>query len=101
MHGPILWTLGDLVYTAVGGHGSLQLQNLGNWVDVVAIPKAGPLGLEVAFILPHVVLLPVMLWAAEMVTRFIDEPCVKFSYWLYYRITPSRPDSLGYTQQSH
>lgn len=82
VHGPILWTLGDRVYTAVGWAGSNgldQFTELAWWVNRFPLPMAGPLGLEVAFLLPHVVLLPVTLWVAEAVTRWLDEPAVRFA----------------------
>ncbi|KAH6652384.1 acyltransferase [Truncatella angustata] len=95
VHGPIIWTLGDRVYAAVGWHGGLQVENLSKWVDRIPLPKTGLLGLEVAFMLPHIVLLPVTIWAAEIVTRLIDVPSVKFSQWLYAKATPSVSDRTG------
>ncbi|KAK6063134.1 acyltransferase [Seiridium cupressi] len=92
VHAPILWTIGDRLYTAVGWHTGGQLQNLSSWVDKMPLPKTGPLGLEVAFLLPQIVLLPITIWAAEIVTRFIDEPSVKFTQWLYAQVLPSAPN---------
>lgn len=86
VHGPILWTLGDRIYTAVGfagSNGANPMEHIPWWVDRFPLPKKGPLGLEVAFLLPHIVLLPVTFWAAEMVMRWLDEPAVKFAQWLY------------------
>lgn len=86
VHGPVLWTLGDRVYTAVGfagNNGPAQLENLPQWVNRLLLPKYGPMGLEVAFLLPHLVLLPLTFWCAEMVTRFVDEPAVRFAQWFY------------------
>jgi hypothetical protein len=88
IHGPILWTLGDRVHTAVGWHQEEQLKNLGQWADKFVLPKSGPLGLEVAFILPQIILLPVMVWLAGVVTRLVDEPSVRFCQWLYSRMLP-------------
>lgn len=88
VHGPILSTLGDRIYTAVGwvgSNGSEQAENIPQWVDRFPLPKYGPMGLEVAFLLPHLVLLPVTFWCAEVVTRFIDEPAVRFAQWFYRR----------------
>lgn len=83
VHGPILWTVGDRVYSAVGWAHQAQIQNIPGWVDVFPLSKAGPLGLEIAFLLPHIILLPFTLWFAEVVTRLIDEPSVKFAAWFY------------------
>ncbi|KUI60941.1 hypothetical protein VP1G_08156 [Cytospora mali] len=97
VHGPVLWTLGDRLYTAVGWTGSnrmAQLENLPGWVNRFPLPKAGPMGLEVAFLVPHLILLPVTLWCAEMVTRYLDEPAVKFAQSLYRR-TLAAPGAGG------
>ncbi|KAK8054532.1 hypothetical protein PG994_009599 [Apiospora phragmitis] len=88
VHGPILWTLGDRFYTAVGWHQEAQLTHLNHWADKAKLPKTGPLGLEVAFLLPHIILLPLTIWLAEIVTRVIDEPSVKFAQWLYSKMLP-------------
>ncbi|AEO66401.1 60c497f8-16fd-4311-847e-1e5223ffc4fe [Thermothielavioides terrestris] len=88
VHGPILYTLGDRVYYAVGfvreandGH-----EKVAHWANLFPLPKTGPLGLEIAFLLPNIILLPLTLWTAEFVTRMVDEPAVKFSAWLYKQI---------------
>ncbi|KAJ4406772.1 hypothetical protein N0V82_010063 [Gnomoniopsis sp. IMI 355080] len=91
VHGPILWTLGDRLYTAVGWVGSNGLEQftaLSWWVNRFPLPMQGPLGMEVAFLLPHVILLPVTFWVAEGVTRWIDEPAVRFAQSLMKRTMP-------------
>jgi hypothetical protein len=45
--------------------------------------KAGPLGLELSVLAPHLIILPVTLWLAEIVTKLVDEPSVRFSQWAY------------------
>lgn len=88
VHGPVLWTLGDRVYSAVGwagANGLEQAQNIPQWVNKFPLPMVGPMGLEVAFLLPHLVLLPVTFWCAEMVTRYIDEPAVRVAQSFYKR----------------
>lgn len=97
VHGPVLWTLGDRLYTAVGWAASIgpgEVEGLPQWVDRFPLPMYGPLGLEVAFLVPHLVLLPVTFWCAEMVTKFIDEPAVKFAQSLYRR-TLAEPSTGG------
>ncbi|KAK8045939.1 hypothetical protein PG996_014003 [Apiospora saccharicola] len=91
VHGPVLWTLGDRFYTAAGWHQEAQLFHLKHWADKFGLPMAGPLGLEVSFLLPQIVLLPVTIWLAEIVTRAIDEPSVKFAQWLYSKMLPRAP----------
>lgn len=93
VHGPVLWTIGDRIYTAVGwvgANGTAQAENIPQWVDRLPLPKYGPMGLELAFLLPHLILLPVTFWCAEMVTRFIDEPAVRFAQ-AFYRRTLAAP----------
>ncbi|EXF73129.1 acyltransferase [Colletotrichum fioriniae PJ7] len=91
VHGPVLGTLGDRLYTAVGYHKETERQHLAHLVDRFPLPKIGPLGLEPAFLIPHVIILPVTLWIAEIVTRFIDEPSVRIAQWLYRKTLPAAP----------
>lgn len=83
VHGPVLWTLGDRLYAAVGWSREAHATTIPGWINLLPLPKFGPLGLEPSFLLPHLVLLPVTLWLAEIGTRLIDEPSVTFSHWLY------------------
>ncbi|KAI4142314.1 MAG: hypothetical protein LQ340_007384 [Diploschistes diacapsis] len=83
VHGPILWTLGDRVYTTVGWPKESHNNGLPRWYNQVPLPRIGPLGLEISFLLPHIILLPTTLWVAELVTKIFDEPSVKFAAWLY------------------
>lgn len=85
VHGPILWTLGDRVYAAVGWSREPHAVNIPEWINLLPITKAGPLGLEIGFLLPQLILLPITLWAAEIVTVLFDEPSVRFAQWLYGR----------------
>ena len=90
VHGPVLWALGDRVYAAVGWERESHPDGIPEWINKFPLPKTGPLGLELAFLVPHLILLPVTLWTAEMVTRFFDQPSLKFSKWLYGK-TLARP----------
>lgn len=83
VHGPILWSVGDRLYAAVGWTKDSQAVNIPGWINILPLPKIGPFGLELSFLLPHVILLPLTLWVAEMATTLIDEPSVRFSQWLY------------------
>ncbi|CAN8099676.1 unnamed protein product [Discula destructiva] len=98
VHGPILWTLGDRLYCAVGWAGSNgpeQFVHLAWWVNKLPLPMVGPVGLEVAFLLPHVVLLPVTFWAAEAVMHWLDDPAVKFAQWFLKSTLPPAPHGAG------
>ncbi|KAK5061544.1 hypothetical protein LTR84_008088 [Exophiala bonariae] len=83
VHGPILWSLGDRIYAAVGWSREPHAVNMPEWINFLPITKAGPYGLEVSFLLPQLVLLPITLWSAEIVTVLFDEPSVRFAQWLY------------------
>ncbi|KAI5461955.1 acyltransferase family-domain-containing protein [Mariannaea sp. PMI_226] len=83
IHGPVLWTLGDRLYTAAGWHTAEHLQNIPRWADKLPFPNRGPVGLEISFLVPHIVLIPVTFALAELVTRAIDTPSVKFASWFY------------------
>lgn len=83
VHGPVMWILGDRLYVATGWSREIHAVGLPNWINAFPISKAGPMGLDLAFWLPHLILLPVTLWCAEIATRCIDDPSIKFSQWLY------------------
>lgn len=83
VHGPILWSLGDRVYAAVGWSREPHAISIPEWINLLPITKAGPLGLEISFLLPQLILLPITLWMAEIVTALFDEPSVTFAQWLY------------------
>jgi peptidoglycan/LPS O-acetylase OafA/YrhL len=89
VHGPILSTVGDRVYHAVGWvrPPDKNHEQVLRWANVFPLPKTGPLGLEVSFLVVNIFfLLPFTLWVADFVTRTVDQPAVKFAAWLYKRI---------------
>ncbi|KAI4862842.1 acyltransferase family-domain-containing protein [Hypoxylon rubiginosum] len=94
VHGPILWTLGDRLYTATGWYGEAESVHLSRWVNRFPLPKTGPLGLELSFLAPHIILLPLTIYSAEVITRLIDQPSVRFAQWLYRNLSP-RPERCG------
>jgi peptidoglycan/LPS O-acetylase OafA/YrhL len=83
VHGPVLWTLGQRLYAATGWYNDWQAAEIPGWVNRVPLPRVGPLGLELSFLVPHLILLPVTLWLAEIATTVFDEPSIQFSRWLY------------------
>lgn len=83
VHGPVIWTLGDRLYAAVGWPKDSRMAGLPQWVDIFKLPMTSPMGLEVAFLVPHLILLPVTFCLAELTRRLFDEPSVRFSQWLY------------------
>ncbi|KAL9115645.1 MAG: hypothetical protein Q9227_000013 [Pyrenula ochraceoflavens] len=81
VHGPVLWTLGDRIYAAVGWSKESNATRIPGWINLFPLPKLGPFGLEVSFLLPQLILLPFTLWIAEISTRLIDEPSNRFVHW--------------------
>jgi len=94
VHGPVLWTLGDRLYVAVGWSRVSHRSGLPGWINLFPLSKAGPLGLELSFLLPHLIILPVTLWLAEVVTKTVDKPTVKFTQWLYAKTLAPPPVKL-------
>ena len=78
------------MYVAAGWVREVHAIGLPGWVNVMPLPKWGPFGLELAFLVPNLVNLPVTLWVAECVTKAFDEPAVRFSQWLYRRTLAMR-----------
>ncbi|CAN9214679.1 unnamed protein product [Alternaria alternata] len=83
VHGLVIWTLGDRLYAAVGLSRPFHKDGIPGWVDKFPLLKKGPMGLEVAFWLPQLIILPLTLYAAEVVTKLVDEPSVTLANWLY------------------
>lgn len=91
IHGPVLWILGNRLYSATGYARESHTVGIPGWINAFPLSKAGPFGLDLAFWFPHLILLPFTLWLAELVTKTIDEPSVKFSSWLYKMALPPSP----------
>jgi hypothetical protein len=58
-----------------------------DWSGLFPLPSFGPLALEVSFLLPHLILLPLTLWLAEVATTIIDDNSIAICAWLYNRLT--------------
>jgi len=93
VHGPVLWTLGDRMYALAGWENDARKENIMGWLGKFPLPQIGPKGLEVAFLVPHLILLPATFYCAEVVTRMFDEPSVRFPQW-FYKKTLGRPAGL-------
>lgn len=87
IHGPVLSTVGDRLYVAMGWHLDHHSQHIPHWVDRLPVPRKGPLGLELSFLVPHIIILPLTLLLAELITRMIDTPSVKFASWMYGKVS--------------
>ncbi|CZT41776.1 related to hard surface induced protein 3 (sterol glycosyl transferase) [Rhynchosporium secalis] len=86
VHGPVIFILADRLYSAVGFVRERHMMNIPQWPNSFSLSMAGPLGMEFAFLVPHIVLLPITFWLAEIVTKFVDEPAVRFAQNLYRRL---------------
>lgn len=92
VHGPVIWMLADRLYVATGlleGH----KQQLPDWYNKFPLSKNGPLGFQLAFWGPQLIILPFTLYVAEVVTKLFDEPSVKIANFLYNKTlaSPSSP----------
>jgi len=67
--GPVLWFVGEPLYNW------LRLQFQGS--------DGGPLGLEIWFLLAHVITLPLTNIAAYGIRKQLDKPAVEFGHMLY------------------
>ncbi|RMZ82801.1 hypothetical protein DV738_g1602, partial [Chaetothyriales sp. CBS 135597] len=83
IHGPLLWSLGDRLYAATGFGRASHALALPGWLNRFPLPKSKPFGLELAFLVPQIILIPVNFWAGEILTTFVDDPTIKFTQWLY------------------
>ena len=86
VHGPVLWSIGDRVYAAVGWPREEHAVTAAGWVNAFPLPRFGPLGLEFNFVVAQFLLFPITLWLAKVVTTCIDEPSVRFSQWTYKQV---------------
>lgn len=89
VHGPVLWSLGDRVYAAVGRVREGHATATPGWINYMPFSGWGPFGLEINYLAAHIILLPFTLWLADLVTRMIDEPSVKLSQYLFDRASLS------------
>lgn len=83
VHGPVLWTLADRLYAAVGWRRDSHALGIPQWVDAFPLSKVGPFGIEFSYLAVHLVVLPVTLWLSEIATTLFDEPSVRFAQWAY------------------
>lgn len=94
VHGPILWSIGDRVYAAVGRTEERHLKDIPAWVNLIPLSGRGPLGLEINYIIAQLFLLPFTLWVASLVTKTVDEPSVKFARRMF-EICSASPTRTG------
>ncbi|KAK3104239.1 hypothetical protein LTR53_018630, partial [Teratosphaeriaceae sp. CCFEE 6253] len=92
VHGPVLWTLGDRLYAASGRVREGHVGVVPTWINLFPFSSYGPFGLEINYLVPHLILLPLTLCLAEAITKLIDEPSVKFAQWAFGYDAPPKRD---------
>ncbi|KAH9845292.1 Acyltransferase family [Teratosphaeria destructans] len=83
VHGPILWSVGDRVYAAVGRIQPHHIGLIPGWINVFRFPGVGLMGLEFNFLAAQLILLPLNLGTAEAVTTLVDGPGVDLVHALF------------------
>ena len=93
VHGPVLWTVGDRLYSASSRVREDNIAIIPGWINVFPFTNWGPFGLEINYLIPHLILLPLTLCLAEAATKLFDEPSVKFAHWAFgFDAAPKRDD---------
>lgn len=83
VHGPILSSIGDRVYFTFGWVPNEMDPSMEYWMDWFSVSKKGLMGLELDFLLPHLVLVPITFGMANIVTKYVDDYAVSWSARLY------------------
>lgn len=83
VHGPILWTLADRMYLAAGLSRVVNVDGIRDWIGIFPLHQGGPLGLQFAFLVPHLLVFPITCWVAEISTKLFDKPSNRFASWAY------------------
>lgn len=86
VHGPILWTVGDRVYSAVGLTREFSPKYVPGWIDLFPLP-GGPFGFEISYWAAQCILLPLTMYMAGVVNKLFDEPSAQLGKWIF---DPSR-----------
>lgn len=99
VHGPILDSVGDRIYAAVGWAWPAQEEAIPQWVNLFPLPRWGPYGMEFSFLAAHCFLFPFTLWIANIATTLFDEPAINLGWRLYkWATTPSGSSSSTETE---
>ncbi|KXT01672.1 hypothetical protein AC578_2782 [Pseudocercospora eumusae] len=94
LHGPILWTIGDRMYAAVGWVNETHILNMPKWANAFPLPRFGIFGLEFSYLAVFFFLLPLTLWVAELATTVLDDQSIKLTQVLYKMTLPENPAKL-------
>lgn len=97
-HMPVLWILGGRIFAFFGRFRG-KPEVYGSWGNVIPLPGAGPLGIELNTIVPGLFFILCAFVVGNVATRYVDEPSVKFAQWLYRKGT-SGPDTSAVLPES-
>ncbi|CAK7237673.1 hypothetical protein SBRCBS47491_010074 [Sporothrix bragantina] len=88
VHGPVISSVGDRVYAMTGWYRKVEdhQKMLEWWINRFYLPSSGPMGLEFSFLAPQIIIAPVTFILANLVTKYIDEPAVRFPAWMYKKV---------------
>lgn len=84
VHIPIATTIGDRIFRVTGYLRPLTEPSA--WDSWLSIPKIGPLGMELDFLIPQLFLLPITFYIAEIACKLLDEPSVSLGNQAYIRL---------------
>lgn len=85
VHGPVLASIGDRVYAMTGWYRVLEDHDkmLEFWINKFQLPKSGPMGLELNFLVPQIIIFPVTFMLANLVTVYVDDMAVRVPAKMY------------------
>ena len=83
IHIPLEWTLGDRIYRGFGIVRQEFTTPFDNWLP---LPDYGPLGLSTGFLIAQCVILPINLFLAKLVTKYLDRRSVSSGRWLVSKL---------------
>lgn len=84
VHIPIAGTIGDRIFRMTGFVRPGTAPSA--WDNLFPVPAIGPLGLELSFLIPQMIILPITLYISELATRAFDEPSMRLGKWAYEKV---------------
>lgn len=81
VHIPIAGTIGDKVFRVTGFLRPGTSPSA--WDSLVPLPRIGILGLELDFLGPQLIILPITFYVAELATKLFDEPSITLGKTFY------------------
>ena len=101
-HLPLAYMIANPYLARTFGSGAVDKPSW--WDDRLYIPDIGPKGLSTRWAAQWIILFSLGLAVAHLATRFIDEPCLRFSRWVGDRasrlLEPNEPADIVMTADS-